>query len=127
MRVVPSPVQLDELISGMYAAAADRDGLTPAITALAQAFSAPLAGIRIYDASHADFQYLESVGLTPREWEHFDASSRETNVWRRQGYFDLLRLGVGHGEMIMPVRELMRTEFYHEYLEKRGIEQGMGI
>lgn len=119
--------QAEDLISQMYEAAQEPAKLAPAILALSTRFQAHTAGLRVYDNGHAIYRYFETVGMTPGEWDAFDAACHEINPWRGPGYADLLANGLGHSDTILPVQELLKTRFYNDYARHLDIVHGMGL
>lgn len=127
MHVMRSSAGVDELVTLMYEAAQEPTLLPSAVSAVARRFRAHLGGLRIFDAGHASYRYFASEGMTPEEWDRFDESCSDCNIWRHQGFHDLLADGVGHSETILPHREFVKTRFYNEFAKNIDVEYGMGL
>jgi DNA-binding CsgD family transcriptional regulator/PAS domain-containing protein len=112
---VPDNIQLQELIRLIYEAAAGPSRWNEFLSRFAEAIHAPSALFLIHDLRRGQPELFGSVGIDPVWKEALNAHYGAINPWNRGQH--LLQPGVVLvGENILENHELVRTEFYNDFM-----------
>jgi DNA-binding CsgD family transcriptional regulator len=96
------------------------------LTALARATGDRIATIDYHDARDASGSLAAQVGLDPGSQKSYDEYYRTLNPWLNQPRVPTSPGTVATTGMMFPEEELIRSEYYNEFLAPQDIFRGLG-
>ena len=124
---MPGTTQLLELIGLIYDAAAEPAGWSTFLGALGGALRAPAIGLFPFTPGSMNIRTSLCVGHGPEFLASFDAyyGRPEMNPYTQSVTPDMLAPGtVVRAEVLIPDRQLQRTEYFADWLRPQGIGAG---
>jgi DNA-binding CsgD family transcriptional regulator len=111
---MPSDRRIEELVSLTYEAATDPSRWNDFLQRLLEEIHAPSAVFLIHDSTHQKANASEVIGVDPVWAKSYQDYFVTVNPWLAPD--PLRRNVVAVGEQIVDDRELVRTEFYNDFL-----------
>jgi DNA-binding CsgD family transcriptional regulator/PAS domain-containing protein len=91
-----------------------------------RAFGSAVAAFAHYETRHQEHTINTCVGLSPSEIRAYEEHYSSRNVWVDRGG-DRLLGGVVKGEELCPQPDLLRSEYYNDFLRRRGVGHVMAV
>jgi hypothetical protein len=123
--MLPAKTVLSTLVAALYDAAAD-SSLWPAfLREVALATQSTQAGILLHDLQHGDHSISLQWGIDPSAIRSYAEYYGKCDLWVRKAA-PLVHTGwLGTSEEACSSQELLRTEFYNDYLKSMDVGQAM--
>lgn len=115
-----------DLVGLIYDAAADARCWPAFLTALARATGDRIATIDFHDARAANGSLAAQVGLDPACQKSYDEYYRNLNPWINQPRVPTSPGTVATTGMMFPEEELVRSEYFQDFLAPQGLFRGLG-
>ena len=117
---------LTELVELTYAAGISASGWPVFIERLRHALNARIVGLFVHDMRTHTGAFSFNVGLAPEHVRLYDDYYSERNVWMIHGREQNVPGNVRTSEERYPSSELLKTEFYNDFLRPVGVTHGVG-
>jgi DNA-binding CsgD family transcriptional regulator len=122
---MPSESDVKELINTAYEAAADPSCWNGFLRLFSEAIHAPSAAFLIHDNRHPKANISAVVGVEPVWTKSYEEYFVTINPWLADRPFR--RAVVAVGEQILNDQELVRTEFYNDFLRPQNSFYSCGV
>ncbi len=122
---MPSNPHIEELIRSAYEAAADPPGWSDFLMRFSEAVHAPSAVFLIHDSAHRKANASGVIGVEPEWIQSYQEYFVTINPWLAARPFR--RAPIALGEQILTDRELLRTEFYNDFLRPQDWFYSCGV
>jgi DNA-binding CsgD family transcriptional regulator len=109
------------LLEALYGAAARPEEWPRFLELLSERFAAEVVGFAHYDTEGPRHAINSCVGLGPREIRHYEEHFSSRNIWVNRGRDEIAAGGVLIGEQLCPQPDLVRSEYYNDFLRKSGV------
>jgi len=121
-----SPEQLGPLIDRVYEAASDHTKWPRALTSIAEALGGRFPVLYHHDMRSHSGGMSVPVGWEPTISHAYNHYYAERNIWLRRGEILLKTERVRTSHMMCSRRELIRSEFFSDFLTKINANQAIG-
>src|SRR5262249_28752611 len=119
--------RLSRLIELAYDAAVDRQGWRGLLEGLAAATDSDAASFNLQDLSSHEASVSCQVGADERAGRSYEQYYAAKNVFLRAAP-ELHRTGmVVNGEALVPDRDLLKTEYFNDFLRPLGLQHMVGV
>lgn len=122
--MLPSSEALSQLVGSLYDAASDPTLWQQFLQQLSEKTGAGSAALVMYDAAHQSYALSSHWRFDPEAVNLYGEYYGSLDVWAQRALSKRASL-VCSSESLSPSSELIRTEIYHDFLTRFGIEHGL--
>lgn len=118
--------RFNRLAAAIYDAAVDPGGWAGFLDVSARALNGTMAGLIYWDRASKESQIPLCVGMDPQRAREYDEYYAARNPWLTRGAASQRPGLVIPSQLLYPVEDLLRTEFYNDYLRRCDLCYGVG-
>ena len=117
---MPAPDKFSDLLDALYAAAGDHDAWGAFFARLSDIVPFSVVTFSAFDDRNRNYAIEVSHGLPPEAWDLYNRHYGALDEWYLRARSVVREGWVNDGRMLCPNGDLVRTEFYNDFLRRFG-------